>query len=718
MKLPGLAVPIALVSTAGLIVSPAAGPAEAVRRTVPGPYTGIQSAIDAANTGDTVLVADGDYVENIDFSGKNITVASHFIIDGIFDHVESTTIEALDSAAVVVFQNGETRNARLIGFTITGGGQSGIQCLGEPGNLVCATISFCMIDANYTPDEGGGLFCEYASPYVNNCWFTGNEAKDGGGIYLKYQAAHPDYPEFRNCRIVDNWAFDGGGGGMYTADNDVRLVNCLIADNLAENEESKGDGDGGGLYIDGSFLSGYSRLENCVFTGNEAEQGGGIYITGGDALPGIRNCIFWDNWAEAHDDGPDIYMTASPYVTISWCRVHPDSIHENSHLTWEGVNPSGDPYFVGGGDYHLSDSSWCIDAGHPDAAYDDPEHPCRSGMAKPSARGTVRNDQGGYGGQGADDWYDMKLKVDPLAFDFGTVRVDEESTMTDTVFNLGIYYELDLEICSVQSSNPVFEIDVIDSLVGAEDEGEIDITFAPTSVGPENGTVTILTSDGAQSIMVTGYGSGPVLAVFPDTLDFGAVVVGTEMTDTFFISNTGTDTLEVTELYWDHPDFEVEDNTPFPVAPGTSEPVEAVFTPVDISIVTDTVEVSSDGGDGDLVLLGQGLPLAAVQHLWSSLLRPHLHLKWEPIQGATHYRIYRHTDPLFLPSPGDSLAMTTARSFVDSMSCGNPSENYYYLVFAANELIVSPPSNRVGEFDRQMVNSSLLASTPLPAEEE
>ncbi len=686
------------------------GPAEAVRRTVPSPYTSIQAAIDAANTGDTVLVADGDYIENINFTGKQITVASHFIIDGRFDHVESTTIEALDSAAVVIFETGETRDAKLAGFTITGGQESGIRCLGELGGAVYATISFCIIDANYSPDEGGGLFCEYASPWVNNCWLTNNEARDGGGMYLSRQGAHPFYPEFYNCEITDNYAFDGGGGGIYTADNDIRLVNCLIADNTAENEEAKGDGDGGGLYIDDSFWSGYSKLENCTFTGNEAEQGGGMYISGSGSTPRIRNCIFWANSAEAHDDGPDIYMTTSPYVTISWCRVHPDSIHSNSHLTWEGVNPSGDPYFVGAGDYHLSNVSGCIDAGHPDAAYDDPEHPCRPGMAKPLGLSTVRNDQGAYGGPGADDWYAMKLKVDPLAFDFGYVPVDEESTMTDTVFNLGIYSELELEICDVQCSNPVFEIDVIDSLVSADDWAEIDITFMPTAVGRENGTVTILTSDGDRPVTVTGYGSGPVLAVTPDTLDFGAVVVGTEAVDTCYISNPGTDTLEVTELDWDHPAFEVEDNTPFPVAPGEIEPVEVTFAPLAIQTEETIVEVFTNAGDDALVLRGTGAPLAAVQHLWTRLLRPHLYLKWEPILGATHYRIYRHTDPLFIPSPGDSLAMTTAWSFVDSGAVGDPLENYYYLVFSANELIVSGPSKRIGEFDRDLINASSLAA--------
>src|SRR5262245_23192392 len=54
---------------------------------VPADYPTIQSAINAANNGDTVLVAPGTYYENINFNGKAITVtsssgASATIIDG------------------------------------------------------------------------------------------------------------------------------------------------------------------------------------------------------------------------------------------------------------------------------------------------------------------------------------------------------------------------------------------------------------------------------------------------------------------------------------------------------------------------------------------------------------------------------------------------------------------------------------------------------------
>ena len=48
---------------------------------VPEDYSTIQEGINAANNGNIVLVEDGVYTENINFRGKAITVASHFIIN-------------------------------------------------------------------------------------------------------------------------------------------------------------------------------------------------------------------------------------------------------------------------------------------------------------------------------------------------------------------------------------------------------------------------------------------------------------------------------------------------------------------------------------------------------------------------------------------------------------------------------------------------------------
>jgi len=68
---------------------------------VPKDYLKIQDAINAASTGDMILVDHGTYVENIDFLGKDITVKSE-------DGPEVTIIDANMQDSAVAFMYGET----------------------------------------------------------------------------------------------------------------------------------------------------------------------------------------------------------------------------------------------------------------------------------------------------------------------------------------------------------------------------------------------------------------------------------------------------------------------------------------------------------------------------------------------------------------------------------------------------------------------------------
>jgi len=52
----------------------ASGSAAGATLFVPDDYTTIQSAIDTAGTGITIVVRPGTYLENLDFKGKAITV--------------------------------------------------------------------------------------------------------------------------------------------------------------------------------------------------------------------------------------------------------------------------------------------------------------------------------------------------------------------------------------------------------------------------------------------------------------------------------------------------------------------------------------------------------------------------------------------------------------------------------------------------------------------
>ena len=93
---------------------------------IPQEFPTIQSGINTANNGDTVLVAEGTYYENINFLGKAITVTSYFLIDGNTSHIGKTIIDGSqpsnsDSASVVYFISGEDTNTVLSGVTITGG---------------------------------------------------------------------------------------------------------------------------------------------------------------------------------------------------------------------------------------------------------------------------------------------------------------------------------------------------------------------------------------------------------------------------------------------------------------------------------------------------------------------------------------------------------------------------------------------------------------------
>ena len=122
---------------------------------IPGDYPLIQMGIEVASTADTVLVQPGTYTENINFEGKNITVGSLHLLSNDTTYILTTIIDGDSSASVVTFNQGESSEALITGFTLRRG----------------------------YADFGGGVLCDSAGPTIESNIITGNLACMGGGIY-------------------------------------------------------------------------------------------------------------------------------------------------------------------------------------------------------------------------------------------------------------------------------------------------------------------------------------------------------------------------------------------------------------------------------------------------------------------------------------------------------------------------------------------------------
>ena len=308
----------------------------------------IQAGINAASTGDTVLVkyeTNGttcNITSSIDFGGKNIKLASddgtHNIYEDADTNAEKCIIDAGQNCRVFYFHSGENSNAVVDGFTI----QNGNSGTGNGGGIFCLsfnvdtepTIQNNIITGNSAHDGGG--ICSKGWSRIQNNIITNNSASwYGGGIWC----GDNSIPTVQNNTISDNWA-GRCGGGIYAHTMDYRgtIQSNIISGNSANSK-------GGGIYC---VLEGPTIVNNTI-TENTAMTGGGIYCSSSN--PMVTNTILWGN-------GTEIYLFNSSIAVT----------HSDVQGGYTGVgNINADPQFVsttpGFEDYHLQNSSPCISTG-------------------------------------------------------------------------------------------------------------------------------------------------------------------------------------------------------------------------------------------------------------------------------------------------------------------------------------------------------------------
>ncbi len=234
-------------------------------------YRIIQAAIDAAEDGDIVTVMPGTYVENLDMSGKAITLQSSDPTDA--EVITTTILDGNASGSVIKCISVEGADTVITGFVITNGtGTVGDRDCTYGGGIFnrygsSPTISNCTFSGNIS-DYGGGIFNRNSSLTLTNCTFSGNISDYGGGM-CNFESS----PTVSNCTFWDNTATEGGG--MCNLDcSSVKVSNCTFSGNTATG--------GGGMYnLDCSSV----KVSNCTFSGNTADgTGGGVYNTSGSSL--------------------------------------------------------------------------------------------------------------------------------------------------------------------------------------------------------------------------------------------------------------------------------------------------------------------------------------------------------------------------------------------------------------------------------------------------
>jgi hypothetical protein len=306
------------------------------------PFRRIQEAMNAATSGDIIILLPGVYsgTGNYDLNpqGKTLTIQSLNPEDPA--SAADTVIDPNFAGEAFTFNSGEDPNFIIAGITIRKA-------------------------KNNDESNGGAIICITSSPTFRNTCFLNNASPtvdgrqmEGGAVYCDESAN----PVFDHCIFAGNSAWNGGAIVAYNSSH-MTLIQCTVVGNASNFY-------GGGIY--------------CDF----------------DSQAAIQNSIFWYNTTPFSGDGGDYQITifSSSTADISWSDIQfgEAGIQKDgdSTLDWDSNNLIANPCFasfdLNGNpdtwDFHLqsaygrwdqntqiwiadANTSPCLDAGDPNSEW-------------------------------------------------------------------------------------------------------------------------------------------------------------------------------------------------------------------------------------------------------------------------------------------------------------------------------------------------------------
>jgi predicted outer membrane repeat protein len=239
-------------------------------------FSNIQSAVNAASSGDTIEIAAGTYTDGLIDIEKNLTLqgagAERTIINQGLVAVEPLHVDVTIAGVTIanghgVFNEGTLTLTNSVVKNNSTNGSTGIDNFGGTVTLNSSTVT----ENGARHFSGGGIGNELGGTVtLNNSTVTDNHAPRGGGGIANEEGGTVT---LHNSTVSGNSTsvlpFPGtgqqSGGGIYNKSGTVTLSNTKVSGNTAQEK-------GGGIYNKATLT-----LNNSTITGNTAPEGAGIF---------------------------------------------------------------------------------------------------------------------------------------------------------------------------------------------------------------------------------------------------------------------------------------------------------------------------------------------------------------------------------------------------------------------------------------------------------